>query len=167
MALPGLPGRDLGPPRQPLTGAAVLPESLSAWVDGHPELAALLVGVSVITFVGSLLALPWLVARLPADYFLHEHREHDYRRDRHPGVHLMLVVLKNGLGSLLVLGGVAMLVLPGQGLLTILVGLMFTDFPGKYQLEKRLAARPRVLRALNWMRGRAGRPPLRAPPPHA
>ena len=53
--------------------------------------------------------------------------------------------------------------LPGQGLLTLLIGLMLTDFPGKYRLEKRLIAQPGVLKAVNWLRARAGHPPLEPP----
>lgn len=141
--------------------------AVSRWLEGHPALVAALVGLSLLTFFGSLLSLPWLVARLPEDYFLHSHREHEYPGDRHPAVHLALVVAKNGLGSLLVVAGIFMLVLPGQGLLTILIGLMLTDFPGKYALERRLVARRGVRRALNWMRARAGAPPLREPQPPA
>ena len=44
------------------------------------------------------------------------------------------------MGYLLIIGGILMLVLPGQGLLTILLGLIFSDYPGKYKLEKKVAA---------------------------
>lgn len=138
--------------------------ALLDWWEGHPWATGALVGLSVVTFFGSLVALPWLVARLPADYFLHDHRLHDYRGGRHPAVHELVVVAKNASGIVLVMAGIVMLVLPGQGLLTILVGLMLTNFPGKYQLEKRLVRIPTVLRALNWMRARWRRPPLQPPP---
>jgi hypothetical protein len=58
------------------------------------------------------------------------------------------------------LAGVAMLVLPGQGLLTLLMGFLLVDFPGKYRLERWLFARPIVRRPINWLRHRAGRVPL-------
>jgi hypothetical protein len=51
-------------------------------------------------------------------------------------------------------------VLPGQGLLTILIALILLDFPGKRSLERRIIARPKVLRAVNGLRTKAGRPPL-------
>jgi hypothetical protein len=76
---------------------------------------------------------------------------------------LAFLALKNLFGGVLVLAGVAMLVLPGQGILTILVGLMFLDFPGKFALERRLARQPPVLRAINWIRARGGRKPLEMP----
>ena len=68
---------------------------------------------------------------------------------------------KNLLGVAFILAGVAMLVLPGQGLLTILLGLGLTNFPGKYALEQRLVARPSVRWALDQIRQKAGRPPFR------
>jgi hypothetical protein len=59
--------------------------------------------------------------------------------------------------------GLVLLVLPGQGLLTMLAGLVLLDLPGKRAFERRVVARPRVLSALNWLRARAGREPLRRP----
>ena len=67
---------------------------------------------------------------------------------------------RNALGAVLLAAGIAMLVLPGQGLLTILLGLMLVDFPGKRRAERALVARPNVFEALNWLRAKAGRPPL-------
>jgi hypothetical protein len=57
--------------------------------------------------------------------------------------------------------GVAMLVLPGQGVLTIITGLLLLDFPGKYRFERWLVRRGPVLRGVNWLRDRAGRQALR------
>ncbi len=53
-----------------------------------------------------------------------------------------------------------MLVLPGQGLLTILFGLILMDFPRKRQLERRLIKVQPVRAAANWIRQRYGRPPF-------
>jgi hypothetical protein len=64
-------------------------------------------------------------------------------------------------GVIFILGGLAMLVLPGQGLLTIVIGVSLLDFPGKRVLERRLLSRPMVLQAINRLRQRFGRPPLR------
>lgn len=113
---------------------------------------------SVVLFVASLVVVPWLVARLPADYFAHSEREHP--PPAHPAWRLTVLVAKNLLGAALVLAGIAMLVLPGQGILSILAGVMLMDFPGKYQLERRIVGQPTVLAALNWIRARAHKPPL-------
>ena len=71
--------------------------------------------------------------------------------------------MKNLLGALLVVLGLVMLVTPGQGLLTLLAGLLLMNFPGKYRLECWVVLRPGVLRALNWLRGRGGQPPFERP----
>jgi len=142
-------------------------DALLSWIETHQALTLLLAGVSVLTFVGSILALPVLVAAMPEDYFLDAERHQERLRRLHPLIYLALRILKNVLGWLLVLCGIAMLVLPGQGLLTILVGLVLSDFPGKFALERRLAGHARVMAAFNWLRRRVGRPPLRTPkPPH-
>jgi hypothetical protein len=72
------------------------------------------------------------------------------------------LVLKNLLGAFLVLFGVVMSLpgVPGQGVLTILLGVMLLDFPGKRQLELKLVSRPKVLRTVNGIRRRFDRPPL-------
>ena len=42
--------------------------------------------------------------------------------------------LRNAVGLVLVTAGLAMLVLPGQGIITLLVGIILMDFPGKHRL---------------------------------
>ena len=74
-----------------------------------------------------------------------------------PGLAAGLVVL---LGVILILAGIAMLLLPGQGLLTILVGFFLVDVPAKYKIEQWLMRQPVVHRPINWLRKRAHRPPL-------
>jgi hypothetical protein len=116
---------------------------------------------SCVMFVASAVGVPLFLARLPADYFSKRERHKLGLRDRpEPVWHLILKVLKNVLGALLILLGFAMLALPGQGLLTIIVGIIITDFPGKHRLERAIIARPSVFRGINALRRRAGRPPL-------
>jgi hypothetical protein len=124
----------------------------------HPTSIAITSIASIVLFVGTLAGIPWFVARLPVDYFK--------RAEDHPSaiakapLRIAFHVGKNLLGGLLLLMGIAMLVLPGQGLLTIVVALVLLDFPGKRRLERRIVSRPRVLGALNALRRRAGREPL-------
>jgi len=117
--------------------------------------------VLVGTFVGSLVALPVLVALLPADYFAAPEPPPSRLSRTHPLLRTVLRVGSNLAGAILILAGIAMLVLPGQGLLTLLFGLILTDFPGKRRLELALVRRGPIRRGMNWMRARAGRPPLR------
>ena len=72
----------------------------------------------------------------------------------------MLVIGKNVLGAIFVVAGIIMLVLPGQGIFTILIGIMLLDFPGKYQFERWIVARRPVFQSINWLRQRAGRAAL-------
>jgi hypothetical protein len=109
---------------------------------------------SGLAFVASLLLLPWLIARAPRDLFTRTVREH------RP---LYLRVLRNVLAALLVSAGLAMLVLPGQGVLTILLGLLFADFPGKRGLLRRVLRRDGVWLALSALRKRLGREPFERP----
>ena len=116
--------------------------------------------LSVVMFVGTLILVPILIARIPHDYFTAEHERGGHFRDQHPFIRLFLILGKNVLGVLLFAAGIAMLVLPGQGVLTMLIGLVLIDFPGKYELERRLVAQPAVLKAINWIRNKAGKQPL-------
>jgi len=115
--------------------------------------------LSVIFFVGSLIAIPMLLVWLPVDYF-DENRPRDRFRNRRPVVRIGFSVLKNLIGVVFLLAGIAMLVLPGQGVLTILIGISMLDFPGKLKLERRIVGRPAVLQAINSIRTRFGKPPL-------
>jgi hypothetical protein len=115
---------------------------------------------SVVLFVLSVLGVPFFLARLPADYYSTLERRRLGLETRSRPIRTLLRIAKNALGVLLVVLGLLMLVLPGQGLLTLLVGLMLVDFPGKYRLERRILSSPRVLRVVNALRGRSGKPPL-------
>ena len=116
---------------------------------------------SVVTFVGTLIAVPWLVVRIPADYFAHGKRQRIPWADQHPLVRAVLLTGKSALGCVFILVGVALLILPGQGILTILVGIVLLDFPGKYRFERWLVTRRPVLHSINWLRRRAGEFPLK------
>jgi hypothetical protein len=119
--------------------------------------------VSVLTFIGTLAALPIVVARIPVDYFMRARQGRAASHHQHIAWRLIGIVFKNLVGLAFVLAGLAMLVLPGQGILTILIGLWLMNFPGKYALERLLVQQPTVLQAINWMRRKAGEPPLKVP----
>jgi hypothetical protein len=136
---------------------------LTVWLREHEALLGWLAALSAVTFLATLLLVPILIARLPEDYFLPRRRHSTAWGEQHGVMRLLLKAAKNALGLLFIACGVAMLLLPGQGILTIIIGIVLADFPGKYRLERWLASRPRVLRAMNWIRRRARRPPLRAP----
>lgn len=117
----------------------------------------LLALLSLAMFFSSLVAVPWLIGRLPADYFLTHWQRVDERRSRHPLAQVLIPLLRNLLGTLLLLAGVAMLLLPGQGLLTMVIGLCLMDFPGKRKVIDWLVGRPPIQQGLNWIRRKRGK----------
>lgn len=119
--------------------------------------------VSILTFIVSLVLVPIIAVRIPTHYFNETHRAKVRLRRTHPVVYTAVRVLKNLLAVILVAGGIMMLVLPGQGLLTILIGVGVSDFPGKYRLERNLIAIPGILTAINWIRAKASVEPLKPP----
>ena len=129
-------------------------------IFGISNQALLFLGIlSAVLFVGSLIVIPILLVRLPVDYF--DERQPRVWLQGYPAViRISTFVIKNLVGVVFVVAGIAMLVLPGQGILAILIGLSFVDFPGKRRLERSLLGRPMVLHAINSIRTRFGKPPL-------
>ncbi|EIF51596.1 hypothetical protein SULAR_01983 [Sulfurovum sp. AR] len=72
----------------------------------------------------------------------------------------MFIFLKNIIGVLLIIGGIFLLFLPGQGILTILIGLLIIDFPYKYRFEIWVIKHPFVLKSVNKLRTKAKKRPL-------
>lgn len=116
---------------------------------------------SGVMFVASIIGVPYFLARLPADYFSQRERvDLGLPKGRNTWVALTLRILRNLLGWILVLLGIAMLVLPGQALLTLLVAAFLVDFPGKRRFERWVIGRPVVMKSINQLRKKSGRPPL-------
>ena len=98
-----------------------------------------LLGISsVVILVISALSIGYFIKKIPHDYFLDDKRGISEYKNKNPIFWIITLALKNIIGYCLIMGGILMLVLPGQGLLTILVGLMLSDYPGKFKLEKEL-----------------------------
>lgn len=121
-----------------------------------------LIGISAVTFVTSIIAVPWMLMRIPARYFMTAKHPHPWA-DRHPVIRHSFVIGKNLLGFIFVVLGLLMLILPGQGILTILAGLVLLDFPGKHRVLLWTMSRPAVLKSVNWIRGKAHHEPLVMP----
>jgi hypothetical protein len=120
--------------------------------------------LSGVTFVGSLVVLPIVIIRMPADYFVQSRPAPDSWRARHPAIRFAVRLVKNLFGVVFLLAGLIMLVTPGQGLVSLLVGLSLLDIPGKRAWERRFVSYPQVHRVLNAIRAKAGQPPLELPP---
>lgn len=115
----------------------------------------------VVTFSVSLAIVSFIMVKIPPDYF-----KKDQPRKLLPGKPQVLRVLamagKNLLGFLLVAVGIVLSLpgVPGQGILTILLGIMLLDFPGKRSLEHKIVSQPRVHNAINKLRHKFGKPKL-------
>ncbi|MDA8816301.1 hypothetical protein N9N68_03725, partial [Gammaproteobacteria bacterium] len=113
---------------------------------------------SLFIFLFSLLTIKWLVALIPEDYFIN--RKASKMRSSNPVLWYIVLIIKNVVGYSLVLGGIMMLVLPGQGVFTIIIGLMLSNYPGKYSIERKFIAIPSILKSINWLRQKSNKPPL-------
>jgi hypothetical protein len=134
-------------------------QDIFQWIsDRSMRVLVISSALSIAMVVMSVLALPWLIARLPAEYFARvsrpDLRETDLR------AHPVRRILKNVLGGVLAIAGFAMLFLPGQGLVTLLVALTLLEFPGKARLERRLIENESVFSALNWIRRKVNKEPF-------
>jgi Na+/H+ antiporter NhaD/arsenite permease-like protein len=128
-----------------------MPDDISSWFSQPAVMWG--VGIfSVVAVVATIILVPRYVASLPADYL------RGGERNKNPSVPLRIA--RNALGVLLVLLGIAMLLLPGQGVITLLVGVLLVDFPGKQKLIQRVLGRPKILKAVNKLRARHDAPPL-------
>jgi hypothetical protein len=126
----------------------------------------LLIGLalSLVATVGGLLVIGLVLVRLPPDYF-RSSSPRDLSVGRHSLFRRTGLFAKNlvggvfiALGAVLTLPGV-----PGPGILTILIGLMLLEFPGKRRLELWLISRPTILSTINTLRRQYGALPLEGP----
>jgi hypothetical protein len=115
--------------------------------------------LSFVIFIFSLLTIKWLVALIPSDYFIQKNNSEF--RSNYPIFWLISIIIKNLIGYTLIIGGILMLVLPGQGLFTIFIGLMLSNYPGKFYIERKFIAIPSVLKTINWLRKKSNTPPIR------
>ncbi|MCZ6680609.1 MAG: hypothetical protein O7E52_25545 [Candidatus Poribacteria bacterium] len=129
-------------------------EFITEWVKFHWLWVLIF---SVITIIGSLVGVSALMISLPPDYFT---RKKHVSSIRHPILRVFLHILKNTFGVAALIAGFIMLFTPGQGILTVFVGVILCDFPGKRNLERKLIGRPFLLSTVNRIRLRYNRPPI-------
>ncbi len=117
--------------------------------------------IFAVTFAINLAIVSIILVNLPATYFQESHSR-DFWKGRSQLIRILGVGAKNVLGVVLVAVGVVLSLpgVPGQGLLTILLGIMLLDFPGRQRLEIWLVSRPKILQAINSLRHRFGKPPV-------
>jgi hypothetical protein len=121
-----------------------------------------LAGISLVTFLTSLLLIPIIIGRLSADIF----SRLEAGRINSPGlspVRILFLILRNLVAVFLLLSGFIMLFIPGQGLLTMLIGFLLLSFPGKQKIVLQLVRRPGIRKSLDWVRKKQKVPPFQWP----
>jgi len=124
---------------------------------------SVLIGIAlfVVSLAVSFGAIAIVMVKIPAHYFS-SHYQQDFLPNSHWTVRWGAVILKNIFGVFLILLGIVLSLpgVPGQGILTILLGIIMLDIPGKRPLEARIIKRPAVLSAINKLRAKYGKPAL-------
>lgn len=116
--------------------------------------------ISIVTFLGSIIFIPWLITRIPRSYFAKKQRTGSRFKTEHPVLWPLLFIVRNLLGVVLFVFGLILLVLPGQGVLMIVASTFLLEFPGKYSMQRWFVRRPKVLQSINWLRSRFEKRPL-------
>ena len=123
----------------------------------------ILIGIvlMVLSFVVSIAIVSFVMVKIPENYF-HSDYEHHFLSEKHIVLRWTGIVLKNIIGIFLILIGIVMTFpgVPGPGVLTILIGLIMIDIPGKRKAEALIIKRPTILTAVNNLRLRYKKPPL-------
>ena len=138
-------------------------EKIISWSSMNSDLLFLLGSLSIFILIISVFMMVLIISFLPEDYFKSENRNliSSVQNSHYPLLKLLVLITKNFFGILLLLSGILMLVLPGQGILTIITGLVFMDYPGKYKFERKLLRQKGVINSINWIRSRLGKPSLK------
>jgi hypothetical protein len=119
------------------------------------------VGLFLASLLISFAAIAIVMVKIPANYFS-THYKQDFLPNSPWLVRWSAVILKNILGLFLIALGIVLSLpgVPGQGILTILLGLIMVDIPGKRPIEAKIIQRPTVLTAINKLRAKYNKPPL-------
>ena len=138
-------------------------EKIISWSSMNSDVLFLLGSLSIFILIISIFMMVLIISFLPEDYFKSENRNliSSVQNSRYPLLKLLALIAKNFFGVLLLSSGVLMLVLPGQGILTIITGLVFIDYPGKYKFERKLLRQKGVINSINWIRSRLSKPSLK------
>ncbi len=140
------------------------PQELLVGFEFWQHLLGWLAVVSLFTFILSLVLIPWIVGRLPQDCFL-KLAQNDCPNSAPSIRSVIMITFRNALGLILLSAGIAMLFLPGQGVLTILLGVLLISFPGKHKLVHLLVNQQKIQHSLDWLRKKRNKPPFLWPKP--
>lgn len=134
-------------------------DTLSIWTEQYAGALVFIIVLSFVLLLATLLATPYLLARIPENYFSLT----PAHTPRTP-LKFLIASLRTLLGLLLIMTGILMFFTPGPGLVMLVLGLCVSEFPGKHRVLRHLVRQPSVFKALNWLRAKADKPPFIQPP---
>lgn len=126
-----------------------------AFFDTHEAFFFWSTLIGLVGLMGSLIVVPWILIKLPPDYFFAEKRKKCPWGHCPPMIRSLLLIIKNILGAMLILSGIIMLFIPGQGMLTMMAGIVLMDFPYKYKIMRKIIKNSKILRFINKLRKKA------------
>lgn len=110
------------------------------------------------------MAITYIITQMDSQYFIRKDIPNDIANKKKQltsmsrSITYVISIAKVMIGIVLIVSGIVMLVLPGQGIITLLIGLSLVPFPGKNKIEKNLLSRKSVQHSLNWIRVKANKP---------
>jgi UPF0716 family protein affecting phage T7 exclusion len=132
------------------------------WFQNIPwgNLLPWLLTFSLVAFLFSVFGVSIVLLRLPVDFLSNPAPS---KSSKGQLKWLISKLGRNVLGAIFLIVGTIMLLTPGQGILSIVVGLMLLDFPGKQNLIRKILTKQTIFRTINRMRATAKHPPLHPP----
>lgn len=124
---------------------------LYVWLENNSYILFYLGIISVLIFIFSIVGLRLFIIAIPSDYFINKKRV-SALRDNSILLWVFYKIFKNIIGYIFIAIGLLALILPGQGILMILIGLMMSDYPKKFDLEKKIIKINTVRKGVNWIR---------------
>lgn len=134
---------------------------MTEFVNDHQSLFFWLTLIGLFGLVVSLIVIPWILIKIPSDYFFADKRKRYPWGNCPPIIRSIVLLIKNLLGVILIISGIAMLFMPGQGILTIVGGIVFMDFPHKYKIIRQIIKNSNILTYINKLRAKANQAPLK------
>jgi hypothetical protein len=122
--------------------------------------------VTTFASIAYFIVITYIITQMDPQYFIRKEVPNDTTNENKQltstsrSIIYVISIVKVIFGIVLIVCGIAMLVLPGQGIITILIGLSLVPFPGKNTIEKNLLARKSVQSSLNWIRVKANKAPF-------
>ncbi len=134
-----------------------------AWKEHLVGYSVALTTISLVALLMGVVAMRYAVIYMPADYLVRDGHDDGWWFDQHPVVRWTLLILKNFVGMVFLFIGGVMLLVPGPGVMLLLLGLWLVNLPGKRRMERWLVSFPAVHKQIDKLRAKHGQSPLKFP----